>query len=252
MIYGVGEEVPQDPFDSAWIDVGDDRIVWHVDYQFGTGFTGEVANSGHRGARTHPDVELLGRQFRNAGVVPGNLEQIGQQTFESVEFGDKQFRRASEYRIEALAAVVDEVRGHSHRSERVRSSWLTSDVKRFCRLPNSSSWVICFERLSAISLKDIARRAMSSSPRTGMRSLSRPSAKRTAILDADRIGSTTCRATSSEIAANRTSRTAPPINRVLRTSDRLRSSLASGNTRYNSRPEIDDAVGLPMIKAGPE
>ena len=93
---------------------------------------------------------------------------------------------------------------------------------------------------------------MSSSPRTGMRSLSRPSANRTAIRDADRIGMTTWRATSMEIAASSTASTAPPISIVPRTRDRLRSSLARGNTRYSSRVEMSDAVGLPMISAGPE
>ncbi len=125
-------------------------------------------------------------------------------------------------------------------SSGVRSSWLTSDVNRFCRLPNSSSWVICFDRLSAISLNDMASRAMSSSPRTGMRSLSRPSANRTAMRDADRIGSTTWRATSIEIAASSTSSTPAPISSVPRTSARLRSSPPSGNTRYSSSVEMAD------------
>ncbi len=104
----------------------------------------------------------------------------------------------------------------------VRSSWLTSEVKRRCRLPNSSSWVIWRCRLSAMSLNDTASRAMSSSPRTGIRSVRWPSANRSAIRDADRTGSTIWRATSSAIAASRPSSTTPPVAIVPRTSVMVR------------------------------
>ncbi len=113
----------------------------------------------------------------------------------------------------------------------VRSSWLTSEVKRRCRLPNSSSWVIWRCRLSAMSLNDTASRAMSSSPRTGIRSERWPSAKRSAIRDAERTGSTTCRETSSAIPASSTSSTRPPVAMVPRTRVIVLSSLLSGKIR---------------------
>ena len=69
-----------------------------------------------------------------------------------------------------------------------------------------------------MSLNDTASRAMSSSPRTGIRSVRWPSANRSAIRDADRTGSTIWRATSSAIAASSTSSTTPPVAIVPRTS----------------------------------
>ena len=134
----------------------------------------------------------------------------------------------------------------------VRSSWLTSEVKRRCRFPNSSSWVICRDRLSAMSLNDTARRAMSSSPRTGMRSVRWPSANRSAMRDADRTGSTIWRATSRAIAASRPSSTMPPVAIVPRTSVMVLSSLFNGKIRYSSRLVTGDEVGLPTMSAGPE
>ena len=76
---------------------------------------------------------------------------------------------------------------------------------------------------------------MSSSPRTGMRSERWPSAKRSAIRDAERTGSTTCRETSSAIPASRTSSTRPPVAMVPRTRVIVLSSLLSGKIRYSSR-----------------
>src|SRR5690606_5486740 len=52
----------------------------------------------------------------------------------------------------------------------VRSSWETSEVNRRCSCPNSSSWVICCLRLSAISLNDSASLATSSSTITDRKS----------------------------------------------------------------------------------
>ena len=63
-----------------------------------------------------------------------------------------------------------------------------------------------------MSLNDTASRAMSSSPRTGIRSVRWPSANRSAIRDADRTGSTIWRATTSAIAASRPSSTTPPVS----------------------------------------
>ena len=101
-----------------------------------------------------------------------------------------------------------------------------------------------------MSLKDIANLAMSSSPRTGMRSLRRPSANLTAILDADRTGMTTCRDTRIAMAARSPSRTSPPVKIVPRTSETVFSSLVRGKTRYSSRPGMSEFVGLPMMSAG--
>ena len=103
-----------------------------------------------------------------------------------------------------------------------------------------------------MSLNDTASRAMSSSPRTGMRSDRWPSAKRSAIRDADRTGTTTWRETSSAMPASRSSSTTPPVAIVLRTRVMVACSLASGKIRYSSRLATRDDVGVPTISAGPE
>ena len=103
-----------------------------------------------------------------------------------------------------------------------------------------------------MSLNDTASRAMSSSPRTGIRSDRCPSANRSAIRDADRTGTTTWRETSSAIPASSTSSTAPPVIIVPRTSWMVACSFFSGKIRYSSRLATCDDVGVPMISAGPE
>ena len=56
----------------------------------------------------------------------------------------------------------------------VRSSWETSETNRRCSRLSSSSWRICFCRLEAIWLNEVARRARSSSPVTRMPLLELP------------------------------------------------------------------------------
>ena len=104
-----------------------------------------------------------------------------------------------------------------------------------------------------MSLNDTASRAMSSSPRTGMRSVRWPSAKRSAIRDADRTGSTIWRATISAMAASmQQQHHAAGDHRAAHQRDGADSSLFSGKIRYSSRLVTGDDVGVPMINAGPE
>ena len=76
-----------------------------------------MANRGNGRSRTHTDVELFGRKFRDTGVVAGDLEEVRQKPFEPVQFGDKQFRRPTQHGVEVLAAVVDQVGGHPDRGQ---------------------------------------------------------------------------------------------------------------------------------------
>ncbi len=77
----------------------------------------------------------------------------------------------------------------------VRSSWETSELKRCWTRERFSSWRIWRCRLSAMPLNAAASRAMSSSPRAVIRSLSRPEESRSATSAARRTGSTTTRVT---------------------------------------------------------
>ena len=103
-----------------------------------------------------------------------------------------------------------------------------------------------------MSLNDTASRAISSSPRTGIRSDRWPSAKRSAIRDADRTGNTTCRDTSSAIPASSSSSTSPPVAMVPRTRVMVLCSPVSGKIRYSSRFAMRDGAGVPISRAGPE
>ena len=85
--------------------------------------------------------------------------------------------------------------------------------------------------LSAISLNDSASRATSSSPITGIRSLSEPSANRSATSAAWRTGRTTCRVTRFAMTASSSSSTTPPTTSVLCTTSTVRCSLVSGKIR---------------------
>ena len=131
----------------------------------------------------------------------------------------------------------------------VRSSCDTSDVNWRCRSPYSSSWRICSDSDSAILLKLTAKRAISSSPSTAIRSRRCPAANRSAIRDADRTGAVTWLAknhvmpTSSSVIT-----TVAPANRP-RTRASVDSSPVIGKTRYSSSPGTSDAVGVPITSA---
>ena len=101
-------------------------------------------------------------------------------------------------------------------------------MNRCCSCESPSSWVICRCRLSAIALKLVARRARSSSPRTIIRSSSCPSASRWAVPAARRTGSTTSRVTSTPMPTTNSVSATPLMTTVLRISERLSSSWASG------------------------
>ena len=118
VVDGIGQEISQDAFDAARIDICHDGLVGHVHDQFGAGFAGEMANCGNGRSRTHTHVELFGCEFRDTGVVAGDFEEVRQKPLEPVQLGDKQFRRPTQHRVEVLAAVVDQVGGHADRGQR--------------------------------------------------------------------------------------------------------------------------------------
>ena len=98
----------------------------------------------------------------------------------------------------------------------VRSSCDTSETNRRCTRDRSSSWRIWRCRLVAIRLNDAASRARSSSPRTRIRSSSRPAESRSAIRAAIRTGVTTCRVTSQAMPPTRSTRPSAASSSALR------------------------------------
>ena len=199
-------------------------------------------------------VERRSTDSTDSSATPASWREISSRSASSVSNRSSSLTISSVERRSAgsSSALWSSIRSAAMRTvvSGVRSSWLTSEVNRRCRLPNSSSWVIWRCRLSAMSLNDTANRAMSSSPRTGIRSDRCPSANRSANRDAERTGSTIWRATSSAIAASRPSSTTAPVAIVPRTSAIVLSSLLSGKIRYSSRLVTGEDVGLPMINAG--
>ena len=111
----------------------------------------------------------------------------------------------------------------------VRSSCDTSETNRRCTRLSSSSWRICFWRLEAIWLNDVASRARSSSPRTRSRSWSWPAASRSATRRAIRTGVTTCRVTSQVSPATSTSSTPAAVARARVTRLSVSCSSSRGN-----------------------
>ena len=62
MIDGVGDEVAQDALDSAGINLGDDRMIGHVDLQVDTGFVGQMPHVAQRLVDRRSQVDRLDRQ----------------------------------------------------------------------------------------------------------------------------------------------------------------------------------------------
>ena len=131
----------------------------------------------------------------------------------------------------------------------VRSSCDTSDVNWRCRSPYSSSWWICRDSDSAILLKLTARRAISSSPSTAMRSRRWPEAKRSEMRAADRTGPVTWLANSHVMPTSSSVMTTVAPAKRPRTSAKVDSSAVSGMIRYSSRPGTSADVGVPMTSA---
>jgi hypothetical protein len=103
----------------------------------------------------------------------------------------------------------------------------------------------------AIRLNEAASRARSSSPRTLIRSSSRPAESRSAIRAAIRTGVTTWRVTSQAMPPTRISSPRAASSNALRTSARVSTSLSSGNRKvelvgaqllrqHHRRPDDDD------------
>lgn len=93
MIDGVGQQVAQNPFHAAGIDLRDDRLLGEVDNKLGPGFVGEVAHGlqcpvdrdGHR--------HVLSRELGHPRVMAGDLEELVEERLEPVELLVEEFDR---------------------------------------------------------------------------------------------------------------------------------------------------------------
>ena len=112
VVDGVGDQIAQDAFDTAGVDLGDDRFPGHLDLQLDAGLGGEVADVSQRFVDRQPQVYCLHRQFGDTGVVAGDLQQVVEQCLEPVQLTDEQLGGTPQRRVEILAVVVDEVGGH--------------------------------------------------------------------------------------------------------------------------------------------
>ena len=59
VIDGVGDQVAQDAFDAARVDLGDDRFLGHVDEQFDAAVGGEVTDIAQRPVDRGAQVDCL-------------------------------------------------------------------------------------------------------------------------------------------------------------------------------------------------
>ena len=90
VVDGVGDEVAQDAFDAARIDLGDDGLVGHVDDQLDAGVLGEMADVVERALDRRAEILRFDRQLGDTRVVAGDLQQIGEQRLEPVQLVDHQ------------------------------------------------------------------------------------------------------------------------------------------------------------------
>ncbi len=67
---------------------------------------------------TTPQVGRLGLEQRGAGVVPADLQQVGEQRLEPVQLGLQDLGAALDRRVEAGPGLVQDVGRHPHRRQR--------------------------------------------------------------------------------------------------------------------------------------
>ena len=187
MVDGVGDQVAHDPLDPAYVGLGHEGAV--VDDP-----DADPAGRGHGGRRVdHPvrhvaEVGVLELQHRCPGVEAADLQEVREQVLEPVQLGLQQLGGPRRDGVEAARASCSTSPAIRTVVSGVRSSWLTSETKVRWTRESSTSLRICDCSASAIWLNDVARRAMSSSPLTCIRSSSRPAAIRSATRRASLTG----------------------------------------------------------------
>ncbi len=93
---------------------------------------------------------------RGAGVEAADLEQVGQQQLEAVEFTLEQLGRTAHDGVEVGARVIEEVAGHANR--RQRGAQLVRDVGDEALLHPAQSFELADLRLEAVGHR-VERRA---------------------------------------------------------------------------------------------
>src|SRR5690606_7336564 len=109
VVDGVGEQVAQDAFDAPGVDLGGDLVVGYVDLDGTAGRVGDGVHLFGGPLDDRAQVHHLGRQFLHARVEPGDLEQVGQQLLEPVEFVGEQLGGACQSGGELFAGGVQHV-----------------------------------------------------------------------------------------------------------------------------------------------
>src|SRR2546421_8081326 len=95
VLYGVDDEVAQHALDPPSIDVDDDRLGGKVDLESRVASLGERLGEVDDAVDQAAQVDGLGVERGGAGVVPADLQQVGEQALEPVELRLQQLRRAS-------------------------------------------------------------------------------------------------------------------------------------------------------------
>ena len=230
MVDGVVEQVAQDPFDTAAVDLGDHGVVRARCGRRRPCVGERPVAPRPRGGRG-PHVDGFGVQFAAPGVEAADLQQVGEQRLEPVELvaavrwtgrcGGKSSRPS----CSTSAAIRTVVSG-------VRSSWETSEMNRRCTCANSSSCRICAWRFGhpverpGRGAPGRPRRAPASAPG------SRPAASRSATPCApESAGRTTWRATRKAMAARARDEDPTPRRRVCPTTSGCDCSCVKGKNR---------------------
>ena len=212
---GVDDQVAQDPLDPAGVDLGDDGLLVAGDTDPGCPCARPAARP-PRSTRRTTSRRSVGSASSTA--APASNRLISSRSASSASNRSSWVCRISALRATAgsksLAGLVQDVGRHPH--GRQRRAQLVRDVGDEPALHPGQLLQLADLPLQvcAIWLNDAASRARSSSPRTRIRSSSRPAESRSAIRAAIRTGVTTCRVTSQAMPPSSTTTNSPAVASV--------------------------------------
>ncbi len=118
MLDGVDDQVAQHPLHAPRIGLGDHGLLVPDDLDGGALALGERLRAADHAPHHLAQVDRLRLQGGRARVEAADLQQVGEQRLEPVELVGEQFGGARGHRVEVLARLVDDVRGHPHGGQR--------------------------------------------------------------------------------------------------------------------------------------
>ena len=114
----VVQQVAQDPLDAAPVHLGQARLGGQPEIDPGAAPRGELLGVGRGPPDQVADVRRLGVQGGRVGVVPADLQQVGEQRLEPLQLALEQLRGPRRSGQQVLARREQHVRGDPDRGQR--------------------------------------------------------------------------------------------------------------------------------------